>query len=252
MVPNALSDGRLRSSTDNASMNEAESMRWFADSLTWTRHLPTAWRQAAEVANPGTIPQVPKAKTAHSAGCAFYFPVLDLLVHRLGWANPARGLLAWRAEGYPNSDPTLRTIHQWLGESLEVFIIWACRWYGEEMDSRLSQVCERWLDNPMEIHHPLYGGTDPFHLTGHLNAGESWALEGNGKLIVSEFSSLASFYSEVHAGWYKQLTNDLSTADSLISADVTVRPLGWVGNYRLDSHCMRPHACSTFVHAWGH
>lgn len=78
--------------------------------LEW--HFATPWLFRA-LASPETYEPIlaaPGPQDPHEQRRAYWACVLYLMLYRLGWADPGRGLAWWAAAGYPDDDDNDRTL----------------------------------------------------------------------------------------------------------------------------------------------
>lgn len=214
------------------------------------------------LASPKTGQPVPAAPTsasgeAHSQSLGYWCALHYLLLYRLGWSIPQKGLMLWYDQGKPTDDATLALVSEvWDRDGfLDVYLAWLLRRQLRFLDGvsfgfapeiehpePLSPHWQAWLrraeadskDSPAP-HFSLAGGSDPLHLTGH--SGEEGKGDPHSILsIVVDAKHRAVFTTNHMDAWYWDLRSkvaELPKGDRSWRIDVFVRPVGFLGNYRL-------------------
>lgn len=214
------------------------------------------------LASPKAAHPVPAAPTvanseSHSQALGYWGSLHYLLLNRLGWSCPHRGLMRWYDLGKPTDDPTLGLISEVWGRDgyLDVYLAWLLRLQPRFMTGKsyegpfsspaiepLDPKWERWLevtrrslDSSPAPHFHLDGGYDSLHLTGHT--GEGGQRDPHSFLrIVDAPTHQAVFVSDAMNAWYWDLREkamSLPETGRSWRIDVFVRPVGYIGKYRL-------------------
>lgn len=216
-------------------------------------HFATPWVFRA-LASPSTSEPVlaaPQHSDPHEHLRAYWASLLYVLMYRLGWAHPERGLAWWAAAGFPDVDPTLRLVrkvwvndgqlkklHGWLAQSQTSFaepFAETCGYVASGPplpESPAGQILR--AATAFEVG-PL--GPAELHLegAGHLMGPVQDA--GSGVLVRSEPSQRrAVLITSTMAGWYADLAAlggklpDLG--DRSWHVDVVATPVGHLGRFR--------------------
>ncbi len=175
-----------------------------------------------------------------------------LLLRRLGWSAPHRGLMRWYDAGKPTDDPTLALIADvWDRDGyLDVYLAWLLRLqprflFGYEALPKstepLGAAWSSWLEAAVERdrrapapHFPLTGGWDPLHLSVHV--GESGTPDPMSTLMVTDpHHARALFITDTMDAWYGDLSAKLQTLPPSTRSwriEVVVRTVGVLGTFR--------------------
>jgi len=179
----------------------------------------------------------------------YWGPFLHLLVFGLGWRRPDLGLERWHDLGQPADGPILTVVKRWWGRYVPDALAWAANssYFAsagdylnaghaatdrDQVDSKwlkAGRIDWRWRD--------VFGTGDAMHLSSHAITP---VFEGSGPishlLTGPEESARAAVVCEGYQGWYHALrTCELTRTrhGSSWRVDVFVKPLGWLGTYRL-------------------
>ena len=246
---------RVSSPIEPRSADDALIGRYFGGSLDWSWGIPGVFRALASPHSFESVPAMPRGEHANALG---YWGALHyLLLHRLGWANPARGLRWWYESGKPTEDPTLALVAQmwgrdgmldrylyWLLSRPHVFMtadevaVWGME--PETMDA-LSGRWQQWMTGFRESFEPTkypwfssLGEGDPLHLTGH--GGEAGIADPRAHIsVVSATDKSAIFVTRSMDAWHFDLSKHAMTLPDRGDhwrVDVLVKPVGFVGVYR--------------------
>lgn len=211
-------------------------------------HAIAAPRSAHQVpANPTPSPDEP-----HSQALGYWGALHYLLLRRLGWSAPHRGLMRWYDAGKPTDDPTLALVADiWdVDGYLDVYLAWLLRLQPRflhhdivrpESPEPLNAPWSRWLDATVAReerspapHFSLTGGWDPLHLTGHI--GESGTPDPTSTLTVADpHQHRAVFLTDTMDAWYEDLRAKVDTLPPSTRSwrvEVVVRPVGVLGTFR--------------------
>jgi len=232
------------------------------------------------LASPSTGQPVPAAPTGahdepHSQSLGYWCALQYLLLYRLGWSSPARGLMRWYDDGKPTDDPTFALVSEiWDRDGhLDVYLAWLLRLQPSYLDAANPSNAEwastpealspRWaawlrtttdaLDRSPMPHFSLTGGADNLHLTGHV--GESGKRDPEAGLTVIEGETpRALFVSSSMDAWYWDLRNRataLPPGTHSWRIDVVIKPVGFLGTYRLSRSTSLPFSGRHRYHAMG-
>lgn len=237
------------------------------DSGPWVRWLPLAWQAAADPGTPAVFPDHavrPRGETdplrdPDLERNAYWAPLFQLTSFGLGWERPDIGLSKWLDAGRPREHPILRVVDDWWGDRVTEAIAWTQSPEQSGFEALLgginSELCTdvptgQLADsysaqrNSLEWRQVWGGGSDPLHLGGHANTPIRSGDEATGdpELIVPDSASSirAALMLGEYTGWYSQLHRLGSilpprTDSRAWRVDVVVRPLGYLGTYRLSS-----------------
>ena len=206
---------------------------------------------------PVPAPPLPTLDEAHSQSLGYWCALQYLFLYRLGWSDPGKGLTRWYDIGKPTDDPTLALVAEvWDRDGhLDRYLAWLLQRQPRFLDEnphngateagnpeRLDPAWSAWLrattaslERSKQPYFSLTGGTDNLHLTGH--AGEGGKRDPHSRLsILDSEENRALFVTDTLDAWYWDLrsrTLDLPLSSRSWRIDVFVRPVGFLGNYRL-------------------
>ena len=226
--------------------------------------MPVAWRAVADPHGEHALPSVPHPlgqdgddhPASHPYVLAWWAPLLYLLFFGSGWVRPDLGLARWFDLGQPTDDPVLKIIKRWWGSQVLDVLAWSsCVNTLTEMAAQIGTVThtaaqriplpDRWPERRRE---PNWGsvwgsGSDPMHLSVHaLSPVWDNSHTPDGELIVpashTRDTGRTVLMLSAYEGWYKTLSRLGATLPARRDGrswrvDVVVRPLGWLGSYRL-------------------
>ncbi|WP_232819192.1 hypothetical protein [Homoserinimonas sp. OAct 916] len=223
----------------------------------WFWSIPGVFRALASPRTGEAVPVLPREIRDVRDSLSYWTSLQYLLLYRLGWTRPDRGLRWWYDEEKPVDDPTLKLISKvwdrdgqldhylgWLLEGRPRFDISnAVSWAdvmdeGEKLREPLSDEWEQWKRSHgarEREEHPFAGGTDPFHLTGHTGQ-TIWADSSATIAVVSLEERRAVLLADNMAGWYLELGKlgaglpDIGASSWYV--DVFVKTVGYLGTYR--------------------
>jgi hypothetical protein len=240
------------------------------DQPEWGRLVPRVWQALADPEGTYTYPG--ESPTLEAA-TARWSPLLHVLWFSLGWPRPDIGLRRWYDEGQPTDDSRLALLKEVWGSELDLFSAWCWEGsagYSQALSERLGTrpdhspvpaVDARWLDQLEELrsrtaYGPWGGGSDPLHLGSH-------AISAAGELpreprppVLNPTNRRAALVLDGYQGWYSELAAAGAAlpplpGDSSWRVDVLVKPVGWLGSYRLSPRSGRWFAGRHWVHEMG-
>ncbi|MDO8392489.1 MAG: hypothetical protein Q7V57_18600 [Actinomycetota bacterium] len=183
----------------------------------------------------------------------YWSALLHLLVYGFGWSRPDSGLRWWHVAERPVDDPKLALLSEiWDADGqLDWFAAWLWTSGGRDYLPRSSagsegqgvEVDDRWLaDVEQRITNsgtpaPFGGGSDPFHLSAHIDGPLQQTRAGAQLAIAPSGERRASLTLDSMTGWYAALTDEAGSlpgheASPSWNVDVVVRGVGWLGTYR--------------------
>jgi len=243
----------------------------------WFWGLPGAFHALASprTSQPVPAPPRPAQDEAHSQSLGYWCALQYLLLHRLGWSNPRKGLMHWYDMGKPTDDPTLALVSEvWDRDGhLDIYLAWLMQLQPHFLDDSLSNGAQ-WGDVPEPLdatwsawlrstkssleesrqpHFALNGGSDSLHLAGHV--GEGGQPDPNSSLSVLDVrTNRAVFVTDSMDAWYWDLRDKaIQLAPTVRSwrIDVFVRPVGFLGNFRLSRSTGLPFSGRHRYHSMG-
>ncbi len=221
--------------------------------LEWFWGVPGVFRALASPATNEFVPAAPREGDPHQQSCGYWAALHHLLLHRLGWAKPDLGLRWWYEAGKPVDDPTLALVSEvWDRDgNLDAYLAWLLpgrpEFLGEarhfaEWPNDLQALPPEWAcwlsvaqaELKRIASHPLVGGWDPLHLTGH--SGNTGRDDAAALVEIDRHARRAVFLSDDMNGWYFGLEGAakraLGTSYGSWRVDVYVRSVGFLGTYR--------------------
>ncbi len=243
-------------SLDRLELIEAQNL--FGEQAEWGFSIP--WMSQVLAAPRSLRPMLRAPRPGDGLGpgvLAYWCSLLHLLVYGFGWSHPGRGLRWWYDAGKPVDEPKLALLSEvWDADGqLEWFAAWlwttgACSYLLRPIgfaDDRRVAVDADWLDGVdgriTESHtpSPYGGGSDPLHLTAHIDGPLQRRMRGRSQLRLHPSGRrTASFMVDSMTGWYRALAEDAATlpgdeADRSWDVEVVVRPVGSLGTFRRSS-----------------
>lgn len=203
------------------------------------------------------VPAAPLESDPHEQSRGYWAALHYILIYRLGWAHPERGLRRWYDDGKPVDDATLALVSEiWDRDgNLDAYLAWVMpgganflRGKGIEPGfpgDDLGSIPVLWREwhrrntlQPNSDTHYLSSSGDPLHLTGH--SGESGAPDLNSTLsVISRSGRRAVFITNTMDAWYFDLEAKHGALPDIGGAvwrvDVFVRPVGFLGTFRRSS-----------------
>ncbi|PPH05306.1 hypothetical protein C5C44_04250 [Rathayibacter sp. AY1F6] len=223
----------------------------------WFWGVPDVLRAVSFDSSYGRIPAAPLRGDPHPQSLGYWSALQQLLLYRLGWTRPDRGLMWWYDAGKPTEDPTLRLVAEvWDADgNLDVILAWLLRRRAVFPVGRPGEPCapssesgkplpdrwHRWLQeylaspNARSYEWINFLEGDSLHLSGHL--GQQGEVDSDAYLLPRGPSGRqAVFVTSAADSWYldlKKRGDVLPVVDGLSwKVDVFVKPIGFVGTYR--------------------
>ncbi|TFC34128.1 hypothetical protein [Cryobacterium sp. TMT2-42-4] len=221
----------------------------------WFWGVPGVFQALAAPLTGQMVPAAPETNDPHEQRLGYWGALHYLLLHRLGWARPDRGLRWWYDQGKPAQDPTMALILAvwdadghvdaylaWLLKGQPVFLAPESQPWAEWPTER-EPLPDRWvrwaadIERAGELSESKYflGGWDPLHLSGHT--GEGGEPDPASTLTVtSRTERRAVFVTDTMNAWHYDLAKKASKLPEGNKppwrVDVFVRPVGFLGTYR--------------------
>ncbi|TFD32125.1 hypothetical protein E3T34_09235 [Cryobacterium sp. TMT1-62] len=224
----------------------------------WFWGVPGVFQALAAPLSLQRVPAAPDVRDVHEQALGYWAALHYLLLHRLGWAHPDRGLRWWYDEGKPVEDPTLSLISEvWDRDgNLDAYLGWLLKGRPVFLNADgpesatwpadlepLAPHWERWVrevEAAAELTGSEYfqGGWDPLHLTGH--SGECGVPDPTSTIsVISRIDRRASFLTNTMDAWHFDLEKQAKKLPDIGQrswrVDVIVRPVGFLGTYRRSS-----------------
>lgn len=245
-----------RHSLDARSDRVDEHDDWlFGDQLEWGCAIHAAYKALAAPASGQSFPTPPEPGDDVFKASAYWEPLLQLLVYRLGWSRPDLGMRHWFAEGKPTEDPTLALVSAlWDADGQ---LDWFAYWLWANWTSFLAPLrnvpgaesCPRLqMDYTMlgrlrsdaersGIPNPISGGSDPLHLSQHCAGPMLTGGVRDAMLLRSRSAERRAVVAVTStSGWYHALATLGGELPELGGhswhVDVYAQPAGWLGTYR--------------------
>lgn len=252
----------------------------FDDSGPWVHHVATAWRAAATAA-PVTVPPPPAVDrdghSDHAETIAFWSAPFHLLAFGLGWTRVDRGLERWQKSGFQLTDPVLGTVRRWLGvDNLQALVAHAAAAPALARIGLAAHGLNRSLPEGgtlpdttayrrvREISGAGFDGNlgDSLHIFDHICPGGGEAPAARPVAVTAARPTSAadptvprvSLLFDRYAGWYaalSQVAGQKANNGRRVRADVVVRPVGWLGEYRRHDDTGLWFRGQASVHLWG-
>lgn len=227
----------------------------------WGYAIPWMFRALASPFTNERMPAAPQQGEDTYAATGYWASLLHLLCYSFGWARPDRGLHWWFEAGKPvDDDPRLQLLSElwdadgqldWFAAQLasmaavmNTFPLAMLTDVTGYRDTRAGDSFDRgWIETRRSvaaasgIPSPISGGGDPLHLSYHCSAPLE-APVGEPLLLRSgPDRRQAVLRLDTMVGWYRALAEQGGTLPELHGrswrVDVVVRPVGWLGTYRL-------------------
>ncbi len=226
----------------------------FGEQAEWGFSIPWTCQALAAPRSNRPMLQAPQPGDDFMPGAlAYWSALLHLLVYGFGWSNPGRGLRWWYDAGKPIDDPKLALMSEvWDADGqLDWFAAWlwttgACCYLDRPIGSAADDpvtVDPGWLErvergiSESQTPAPYGGGSDPLHLTAHIDGPMQRRVRGRSQLTLHTGGRrTAAFVADSMTGWYCALLEDAAAlpgddAGRPWEVDVVVRPVGWLGSF---------------------
>lgn len=191
------------------------------------------------------LPTTAGWQTDHEQYLAYWHGLHYLLVARLGWSDPGKGLRAWADGGRDSEDETLTFIEAVWGHDghLDKYIAWATRSLQHslaDVDRQTAEPTAEWMrwaqlqqdDSPMRIEDtngPHFGPIDAE--TEAIRDGRKGSI-----LVVVDRKARRALYVTGGAGFYEDLRRRWDELPNVTPDTWRVeafnRRLGYLGDYR--------------------
>lgn len=223
----------------------------------WCWGVPGVFRALAAPDFGHAVPAAPLDSDPHEQSRGYWVALHYILIYRLGWAHPERGLRRWYEAGKPVDDATLALVSEiWDRDGkLDVYLAWALPGGANFLRGKdkkpefpgddLTNTPALWRDWHRHNAVPWKSAThnfpssgDAFHLTVH--SGENGAPDPNSTLsVISRSDRRAVFITNTMDAWYFDLEAKYGALPNVGGAvwrvDVFVRPVGFLGTFRRSS-----------------
>jgi hypothetical protein len=217
----------------------------------WSWGMPGVYQALAAPRSYSPVPAKPRDDSPHEASLGYWTPLHHLLLYRLGWSRPDRGLRWWYDNGKPTEDPTLAFVAEvWdRDQTLDRYLAWSITsnvefhknpspTYQNRHDA-LPRDWELWLahntrahDSSSDFLHQFYTAGDPLHLNSHLQS----SMVSPGATIAVATNRRAVMITAEAQNWYATLNALGRTLEPLNRqswyVDVFVKPIGFIGTFR--------------------
>jgi hypothetical protein len=227
----------------------------------WFWGVPDTLRALSSSRAGAVVPAAPRAGDNQAQRLGYWTALHYVLLRRLGWTRPDRGLRWWYDNGKPTEDETLRFVFDvwdadshgldeylgWLLEGRPRFQLHAPDIAWAHWDDEQPPLGEAWTVWNREVHDRaarstdyVFGlgeGWDPLHLSGQIGSGrrdtDAYLLHRspNSQRAVLVASRMDSWYAELLARG-ESLAGPGNTS---LRVDVFVKPVGFIGTYRRSS-----------------
>ncbi|MDQ6798497.1 MAG: hypothetical protein M3011_10865 [Actinomycetota bacterium] len=228
----------------------------------WGYPIPWMFRALASPLTNERMPAAPQRGDDTYAATGYWASLLHLLCYSFGWARPDRGLHWWFEAGKPTEDdPRLQLLSElwdadgqlnWFAAQLSsmttamnTFPLATLAEVTGYRDTRAGDSFGRaWIESQRSaaaasgIPSPISDSSaDPLHLSYHCS-GPLQEPVGKPVLLRSDNDRRqAVLRLDSMVGWYRALVEQGATLPELPGrswhVDVVVRPVGWLGTYRL-------------------
>ncbi|NMO53437.1 hypothetical protein HH310_19885 [Actinoplanes sp. TBRC 11911] len=223
----------------------------------WVAALAQAWSAVADPQGAHLPPPDPLIMRERTDGAsdhlgeriAYWGPFFHLVVFGMGWRRPDLGIERWHELGQPTDHPILAVVKGWWGHYVPDVLAWAAnspyfllenQYLGaRHPSSDRDQINPKWLEASRRDSRWMYifGSGDTMHLSSHATTPVSTSSEPTSHLTTGpDESARAVLVCETYQGWYHELSTCGLTQTrhgSSWKVDVFVKPLGWLGTYRL-------------------
>lgn len=221
----------------------------------WHWAVPAVFAALANDRSTVAVPSLPERDDPHAQSLGYWGALHYLLLYRLGWSDPGKGLRDWIDGGRRTDDATLRLVDEVWGADggLDSYVAWTITTpmrfleggalgpnpWGKHVASPEEPRWRAFLAEVMSRPTPggqfgLGGGSDPLHLSMH--PGESAQRDPDADFrVIDSAGARARFVTGAAGAWYHDLMQrsvDLPRRAHDWRIEVYVRPLGFAGVYR--------------------
>jgi hypothetical protein len=214
---------------------------------------------------------------------AVWVSALQLAMFSLGWQSPAFGLNRWMNEGFPTEDPRLEVIAHLIGPDVAestlnllafMYEKWGGRlsttgphciperdWQAAKTPDAVRTYVANWRHTgagwPPLPFRGLDGDNDGAHINSHALTPVGW---GDGparaEVLRDDGRGRAVFIAEEYSMWYATLHEVAASLPPRPDGrswrvDVIVKPIGWLGTFRLSRNTGRWFSGPHSLHVWG-
>ena len=233
----------------------------------WHRLVPAGWRALSDPTRTVGIAQ--SRPTELRDACAYWTPVVQLILWSLAWPSPALGLRRWDREGRPLEDPRLSLIEAVWGRNLDALEHHLWTW-SDHFGSRISDELglpvttagappsdTPGISNASSVGaNPATGGSDPLHLSLHVltpleQPRAASVLEPTGGEHTD--APRAVLRVAEYEGWYRELTSQMAAFPTKEPwrVDVIVGTIGYLGTFTRSAISQRCFSGDPKWHALG-
>ena len=246
----------------------ADAHTLFGEQAEWGFAIPWVYQALADPTGGRPMLRAPqRGDDSWPGALAYWGSLLHLLVYGFGWSRPDRGLRWWYDAGKPTHDLKLALLSEvWEADGqLDWFAAWVWtdgrRKYLPELEfvDGPQLVDRQWLCSVEDqiqksgAPAPYGGGTDPLHLTGHID-GPTRDVPHGAVVSPGIAGGAAVLAARSMEGWYRELLHrrDLHDLDCDSSGvEVIVEPVGSLGVFRRSPVTALWFSCSHGVHLVG-
>lgn len=224
----------------------------------WFWGMPGVHQTLASPLSNAAVPEPPYGPDSpHHATLGYWTPLHNLLLYRLGWSRPDRGLRWWYDAGKPVDDPTLAFIAAvWDRDGrLDGYLAWLLRLesvfldptrdaYGSHPghDFSLPEAWRSWFAETIRQRDAALYPNFSFDISGdslHLcrSGGQNYVPDAAATLVVTDTANRrAALHTSSADNWYSTLTTKAVSLPEIGNnswyVDVYVKPIGFLGTYR--------------------
>lgn len=211
---------------DSIDPGEVIAREAFGGEFWWGWGVAGCFQALASPRSGAPVPSLPQKGDPHPQSLGYWGALHFLLLYRLGWSAPHRGLQRWYELGKPIDDPTLCFIayvwgrdsaldiyFEWLLRRRPIFNLTTTQPWADVDPAALPEEWNLWLRNFRGSSESSRfewfnnaGGGDPLHLTAHFEQVKT--SQDESVLLVDPrqrdrahliTSSVTSFYRELHS-----------------------------------------------------
>lgn len=260
-APSKFRVDRVAAPRSTADSTQAPSYDATGEQYEWGYAIPWIFRALASPLTNERMPAAPQQGEDTYAATGYWASLLHLLCYSFGWARPDRGLHWWFEAGKPiDDDPRLQLLSElwnadgqldWFAAQLasmaavmNTFPLAMLTDVTGYRDTGAGDSFDRgWIETRRSaatasgIPAPIGDGGDPLHLSYHCSAPLEAPVGEPVLLRSGRDRRQAVLRLDTMVGWYRALAEQGGTLPELHGrswrVDVVVRPVGWLGTYRL-------------------